>query len=68
MGYVCRHSHAGEAVGLKRGEIADDADDCLQYLKYGNCRRLEKDNSPLVHGGDVARSVPRTLIRLPNSR
>ena len=52
---------------MKRGEIADDADNCLQYLKYGNCRRLEKGDSPLVHAGDVAGSIPRPLIRLPNS-
>jgi hypothetical protein len=48
-GDECKWNHLGGAAGSKRLEIADTDGNCKQYLKYGNCRRLEKGNCPLIH-------------------
>jgi hypothetical protein len=51
-GARCKYGHDG-VENSKRLEVADGDDNCLQYLKYGNCRRKEKGNCPLVHDPGV---------------
>ena len=49
----CKWNHTGGAAGSNRSEIADTDGNCLQFLEYGNCRRLEKRRCPLEHDASV---------------
>jgi hypothetical protein len=49
FGSECKHKHLG-APGALKHTIVDVDGNCLQYIKYGDCRRLARGNCPLKHG------------------
>ena len=47
-GEQCRFSHAGEP-GALRHMIVNEAGECVQFNRFGNCRRLDRGRCTFVH-------------------
>ena len=47
-GEQCRFKHDGE-LGALRHLIVNEAGECIQYKRFGNCRRQERGKCSSVH-------------------
>ena len=52
-GAGCKWSHAGAAGALKH-LVVDANGDCVQFKKFGNCRRMERGRCEFRHNPDSA--------------